>query len=167
MKNFLVFGLLLLFLSSCSKSDDVQTESDGEFIVHNNAEMKINNTENGTYIEIIEGDNLVFEYHFSEKPDPEVADSGYNEYLIFELNKNTGDFDLNNEDFSSVNAHLRRSCFCPHTDYKPISEGSISGKKIGELEWKVKFDVETLIEEDTEFPYTIQLENSGLFRPVE
>lgn len=176
MKNFLNFCLLFLLLNSCSEADDsVKTDlrktlkpgQDREFIVHPNSEMGFIENEGGTFVEIIEGDKIVFEYRFSEAGDPDIADSGYSHYVIFELDKSTENFELKPGDFDNAHAHLRKSCYCPNTDYRPISEGYIEATKTGNLQWDIDFSVETLIDEDPDHIYTIQIEDSGVFAPVD
>lgn len=174
MRNFLNFCLLILLLTSCSEADapektdlrkTLKPGQDREFTVYPDSEMKFIENEGGTFVEIIEGDKLVFKYHFSEAGDPDIADSGYNQYVIFEMDKSVEDFKLRAGNFNDANAHLRRSCYCPNTDYIPISGGFIEATKTGSLQWDIDFSVETLIEEDPEHIFTIEIEDSGVFKP--
>jgi len=165
MKKIALLLFLISFIISCDKSDDDSVNLQEEYIVHQNSKLKVELAEYGTYLDIIPGDKLVFEYHFTEESDPNISDSGYDEYLYFELEAGTEDFRLTNEDLTISNTYLRRSCFCIFTDFRPGTSGEIVGEKIGNSEWNISFEVEAAIEEDGEIVETIAIQNSGKFKP--
>jgi len=164
---------LLLFLSiilmSCDKSDDASGIKESvAYIVHENSALKISENDFGTFVEVVDGDKLVFEYTFSKASDPEIADSGLDKYLYFELDANTEDFQLTTNDFDVSNTYLRLSCFCPVTDFRRATSGEITAQKIGNLKWNISFDVAagfTINEGEEEFAESINFEDSGIFQP--
>ena len=164
-------GLILLILisfTSCNVSDDGtggKQDEYSEYIVHPNSKLEIETTQYGISIDIIPGDKLVFEYHFTKESNPNISDSGYDEYLYFEQVAGTEDFRLTSEDLRLNNTYLRRACFCMFTDFRPVTTGEISGEKTGNMEWNVSFDVEAVIEENGEPIETIAIQSSGKFRP--
>lgn len=170
MKKFSFLILCSIFLSSCSASDDDISEKNktADYLVHENASLKISESEFGTFVEIVEGDQLVFEYTFSEPGDPQIADSGYNEYLYFEMPAGTENFQLTSNDFEERNTFLRRSCFCVATDFRRVTSGEIIAEKTGDLQWDITFEVSaafTVEDVNEEYSGTIDFADSGVFQP--
>ncbi len=166
-KNIILVAVFSLFLLSCSKSDDNDPKQDSQFIVHPDSEIQISETDERRSLEIVAGDKFVFEYTFDDPGDPDLADSGFAHYLYFEIDKSTQDFSFGPEDFESIQANFRRSCFCVYTDFRKIKNGKITGVKTGDRSWKVTFDVNTEIEEEEELVTTIAMKNSGTFRLID
>lgn len=170
MKKFSLLILLSVILFSCDKSDDDSTGKNisSEYVVHENSALKISESEFGTFVEIVDGDHLVFEYTFTEESDTQIADSGYNEYLYFELPADTEDFQLTSDAFEESNTFVRRSCFCVVTDFRRVTSGEINAQKTGELEWDITFNVAAAYDENGEdgvFSGSIDIADSGLFKP--
>lgn len=165
MKKICLLLSLIIFTISCNSSDDDSGGIKEEYFVHRNSKLEIEAAEYGTYIDIVAGNKFVFEYHFTKESDPDISDSGYDEYLYFEMEEGIDDFKLTSEDLVLSNTYLRRSCFCAFTDFRPITAGEITGKKTGNNEWNISFDVEAAIEENGELVETISIQNSGIFRP--
>ena len=169
MKKISLLLLLSIILISCDKSDDATGRKESvQYIVHENSALKISENDFGTFVEVIDGDKLVFEYTYSKASDPELADSGLDKYLYFELAANTEDFQLTTNDFNVSNTYLRRSCFCPITDFRRATSGEITAQKIGKMKWNISFDVTadiTINEGEEEFAESIKFEDSGIFQP--
>jgi len=154
---------------SCDKSDDATGIKESvEFIVHENSALKISENDFGTFVEVVDGDKLVFEYTFSKASDPEVADSGLDQYLYFEMPSETEDFTITSAEFESRKTYLRRSCFCIVTDFRKVNSGVINADKTGSMKWNISFDVAanfTINEGEEEFSGTIEFQDSGIFQP--
>lgn len=167
MKKLAILILISLFLISCSSSDDdVENPENTDYIVYQNASLVINETENGTFMEVEDGDKLVFEYKYSTEGQPEIADDEFTEVVYFELDHNTGDFTLDESDFEATRTYLGRFCFCGNTGFFPVTSGIIEGEKTGDLRWNVTLDVEALIEAENDMPETsFEAKASGIFRP--
>jgi len=168
MKNTAIIFIISIFLISCSKSDDDTpgNPEDANYIVYPNSSLVINDTENGTFIEVESGNKLVFEYRYSTEGDPEIVDDEFTEVIYFELDGNTEDFSLNEENFSATKTYLGKFCFCGRTGYFPVTSGAISGEKTGDLQWRVSLDVEALIAAENEIPEIIfKATASGNFKP--
>lgn len=166
MKKTALLFLACLLLFSCSKSDDGENPENTDYIVYQNSSLVINETENGTFIEVGEGDKLVFEYKYSTEGRPEIADDEFNEVVYFELDQNTGDFTLDQGDFEASRTFLGRFCFCGNTGFFQVTSGFIEGEKTGDLRWNVTLDVEALIEAENDMPETsFEVQASGTFRP--
>lgn len=173
-KVSLILGMLLCLIS-CSKSEteteiqqkNIVDKKDGysEFIVYPNSKLEITTADGRTFGKIEQGNKLVFEYIFHIESKPGFFDSGYSEYLYFEMDAKTEDFQLKTEDMTNASAYLRKSCYCPNTDFKPVTSGVINAKKTGSMEWEIEFEVESTIIEDGETVEIIALQNSGTFKP--
>lgn len=169
MKNIAFLLVISIFLISCSKSDDNpgNNPDDANYIVYPNSSVVVNNTENGTFIEVESGNKLVFEYRYSTEGRPEIADDELTEVLYFELEPNTENFSINEENFEVTSTFLGKFCFCGRTGYFQVTSGEINGEKIGDLQWKVSLDVDAFIAAENDTPeMTFQASASGTFKPA-
>jgi len=145
MKKILIcLNVILLFLIlGCKDDDDNQIQVDTEeFNIKTNSQIKIPSQDSDFFVATIEsGNKLVFEYNFDSPSDPQIADSGFSETIIFEIQSDMEEFSLNNENLEDVNAFYRAICFCPNTQSVRIKEGTISGKKISSTSWGIQIDV--------------------------
>ena len=168
MKNLAILLMISIFLISCSTSDDDIQENPEEanYIVYPNASLEVNETENGTVIEVVDGDMFVFEYRYSTEGVPEIADDELTEVVYFEVDEDTQDFNLNEANFEASRAYLGKFCFCGRTGYFPITSGEINAEKTGDLQWRISLDVKALIEAENNIPeMTFEASASGNFRP--
>ena len=168
MKNVAILLMISFFLISCSTSDDdiQDNPEEANYIVYPNATLEVNETENETFIEVIDGDMLVFEYRYSTEGAPEIADDELTEVVYFEIDKNTEDFSLNEANFEASTAYLGKFCFCGRTGFFEITSGEINGEKTGELQWRISLDVQAFIEAEDNIPeVTFEASASGNFRP--
>jgi len=167
--NKLAFLFVIsIFLISCSSSDDtpVNDPEDVNYIIYPNSSLAVNTTENGTVIDVESGDKLVFEYRYTTDGVPEIADDEFTEVVYFEVDQNSKNFIINQENFGTTKTHLGKFCFCAKTGYFQVTSGEIKGEKIGDLQWDVSLDVKAFIEADDEFPeLTFETTASGNFEP--
>lgn len=165
MKKLVYLFLFSASLISCSKSDD-GNDDHRDYIIYPNASLNIIETENSKFIEVEEGNNLVFEYKFSTEGAPEIADDEFTEIVYFELNANTEDFSFNENDFEGINAYLGRFCFCGNTGFFKITSGTMNGEKTGNNQWRVSINVEAMIEANENVPeMNFTAMATGTFRP--
>ncbi|UZO80383.1 hypothetical protein NBT05_15675 [Aquimarina sp. ERC-38] len=144
MKNILIFlNVILLFLIFGCKGDDDQNQVDTkEYTIRTDSQIKIPSQNSDSFIATIEsGNKLVFEYTFDSPSDPQIADSGFSEEIIFEIESDMEEFSLNNESLEDINAFYRATCFCSNIQSVRITEGTISGKKLNATSWEIQIDV--------------------------
>jgi len=144
MKKILIcLNVISLFLILGCKDDDEQIQIDTEeFNIQTNSQIKIPPLDSDFFIATIEsGDKLVFEYNFDSPSDPQIADSGFSETIIFEIQSDMEEFSLSNENLKNINAFYRAICFCPNTESVRITEGTISGQKLSSTSWRIQIDV--------------------------
>jgi len=168
MKNIAILFVISIFLISCSKSDDDNPGNPEEenYIVYPNSSLVVSNTENGTFLEVEAGNKLVFEYRYSTEGRPEIADDELTEVIYFELDPNTENFSINQDDFEDTKTYLGKFCFCGRTGYFQVTSGEINGQKIGDLQWDVSLDVKAFIEAENDIPeITFEAQAMGDFKP--
>jgi len=168
MKNIAILLILSIFLISCSKDDDDNPGNLEEvnYIVYPNSSLVLNETENGTFIDVEAGNKLVFEYRYSTEGRPEIADDEFTEVVYFELEPNTENFSINEENFEVTKTFLGKFCFCGRTGYFQVTSGEINGEKIGDLQWNVSLDVEAFVEAENDIPeITFEAQAMGNFKP--
>lgn len=71
----------------------------------------------------------VFRYTYDLKvKDPNLQDAGYREEITFEMDKRHGDFSISGENLQKSKVLFGVFCFCRHSGYYEIKEGSVSKK---------------------------------------
>ncbi len=166
MKKILLlpFAVLTVFCSSkqsANDSDKLMSDcpADGdckfEILIDKKLELK-RDSNGGNYYQIL--DNMgtyVVHYQYNRKTDPTLADAGYREEVLFELNSSAPSVELSDTDLSTVKAVFGRYCFCRgQTGLYPIKEGKLSVKKTGEYtnyNFSFKISEVSQIIEDIEF----------------
>jgi len=144
--------LISICFFACGDDDDYS------FLIYEDKELKehFNFNSNGYsnyWVEVVEGDMLVFEYRFFKTYSNSEDGSGYSETVRFEIDKEASSFYFENEEIIPTKCHIMRYSGQPFC-YK-VSEGFIEGTKLNENEWQVKFDVYVIDESGTEFRVTV------------
>jgi len=139
MKN-IGFYFIILF-SLFIACDDAQRESE-EFTLRSDSQITIPAQSSDFFLVTISpGNNLVFKYNFDVESDPKIADSGFYEEIIFEIDPDIKEFNFTDEELADINCFYRQSCFCPEVESIRIVEGTISGEKKNSSSWEIKIDV--------------------------
>ena len=139
MKKLLLLILVLAY--SCTNNNPERFV----YAFSKNAGLEIIQNE-GSYMQwgnIIEGSNLVFEYEFHAEDDENIADDEYSEYIRFEIDANSNEFQFEGAALSDIKLTLTQSCFCGFFDEEKDvpATGTISGTKISENRWAISIDV--------------------------
>jgi len=147
-KTQICLYVIVLFLVFACKNDDDQKQIDTEeFNIKTNSQINISSQDSDFFVATIDsGNKLVFEYKFDSPSDPQIADSGFSETILFEIQTDIEEFSLKNEELNTINAFYRAICFCPNTESVRISEGTISGKKMNTTSWEIKIDVKIYLD---------------------
>ncbi len=134
------FKLLIcaLLLVSCSDDDDNTSET---YFYTADSQIILNDIQGTGVTQVTTGDNLVFKYRYAEEADPDIADSGYAETIIFEIDPSLESFSYSDEELSTINAYFDRFCFCAFEGSIPIVDGIIEGAKVSNRKWTVSIDV--------------------------
>ncbi len=142
MRKALIYLNIILLICSCKNDDDQKQIETEEFNIRINSQINIPPEDSDFFVATIDtGNKQVFEYNFDSPSDPQIADSGFSEIIIFEIQSDIEEFNLKNEELNNINAFYRAICFCPNTESVRISEGTISGKKINSTSWTIQIDV--------------------------
>lgn len=162
--------MILSFSISCSSDDDdaVNPKNLDSYHYYQNSKLElIQQEENNLDATIIEGEKLVFQYYFSTEGEPEIADDELEEFVLFEIDPASTDFELNSDSFSSHHAVIGQFCFCGKTGYFEISSGTIKGEKISDDTWLVHFDVTAIVPlNGAAEDFEIHINKSGKFTPA-
>lgn len=147
MKTLLLFPLTLLaFSCSTTKTESSKTTEmatynienqcpenvDCSFEILQNQSLAVNTDEfNQSYYKLEENPNkVVFKYQYKLKTDKEIMDAGYLEEVLFEMDKNYGDFSFAGKELQNTKLILNVMCFCRSgkVGAHKISEGKIVKK---------------------------------------
>ena len=131
---------MLLFVS-CSSDDDNTSET---YTYTVDSQIVLNDLQGEGLTQVTTGDNLVFKYRYAEEADPDIADSGYAETIIFEIDPTLESFSYADEELATINAYFDRFCFCAFEGSIPIVDGVIEGTKVNDRKWTVSIDVSFL-----------------------
>jgi len=99
-------------------------------------------------IEIIDGDMLVFKYHYQRIQEVRRPDGYYDEYLFFEIPAKKKRFRFSNEKLADTKLIIENSCFCLSGASKPTI-GTLTGKKIDDMTWEISLDASYQLFNDT------------------
>lgn len=113
-----------------------------------------------TYIEIAEGDKIVFKYEYKKDELPNTADSGYRELVYIETDGTNQELNLKNQELQKVNMVFGRLCFCKGSSgYFKVKKGQLKFVlKKNELTLDTHFSVAHIPQVITEIDETITLE---------
>ena len=135
-------ALFLALLMSCSSSKNAGTnnvsrsgsphincpeDGDCSFEIMKNSSLEFKYDDTGKLYPAIEpGENMVVKYHYQRKPEPDVMDSGYSEYVYIEFNPESEQLILKDKELQKVKMIFGRICYCKGAmGYFPVQEGSL------------------------------------------
>jgi len=158
MKKTSLLFIFCFLLFSCNQSDDNHGE-DPEDSAENyqtffdNSKLTLSPTElpQRLDLEVTTGNKLVFKFLNFEDPLPDAVDDEQTTIVYFEIDPEATKFKLEGEDFNEANAVIGLGASI--RILKKISEGSITGIKISENEWRIDLDV-SAIDEETDIKIT-------------
>ncbi|MEI6507247.1 MAG: hypothetical protein WCO54_02115 [Bacteroidota bacterium] len=102
-------------------------------------EIKTDNQKNFS-AQVIDGNDLVFEYGMRADENPDLTDDEYTEKILFSVPKNAKSFMYTD---TTLKAAFLRGCFCIDRGWHNVNTGFIKGKKINATTWQVEIDVMT------------------------
>lgn len=114
-------------------------EYDFRFFEHSSLEVDESDRING--VDIVPGDNLVFQYEFVRNDSPQVADDEYTEYILFEIPADLDSFIISGEDLQKSNAVFGAFCFCADRGYFWIGDGCIKGERVNHSTWNIAINI--------------------------
>ena len=115
--------------SSVVPAPHINCPEDGDcsFEIMKNSSLEFKYDDTGKlYPAIEEGENMVVKFHYERKPEPNVMDSGYSEYVYIEFNPESEQIILKDKELQSVKMIFGRICYCKGSmGYFPVHEGSL------------------------------------------
>ncbi|NJB37779.1 hypothetical protein [Croceivirga sp. JEA036] len=143
MKSTIFSIICCMLVLSCSKSDDEDQDTTKSYSYTENARLQIPDAETDFFVVTVgQGSNLMFTYELVKKADPNLADSGYSESILFELDAALNEFSYSDEDLQQLNMYYRQICFCVNTESIAITSGTIQGQRVNQDTWEIQLNVE-------------------------
>ena len=145
-RAILLFYVSLMFFVSCVEPDETEEGADGtrSYYFYEDKSLNIVDSED-QYIKwanIKQGENLVFEYYFTDDDDPLIADDEYSESIRFEVPGDVTSFSYSGEDLLDCKITFTPYCFCFFDDEETAENtGTVSGERISDDRWKITVDV--------------------------
>ena len=138
--------LPVLKASTCFENGDCTVE------ILKNAELLIRKDETGQlYVEIIPGVKNVFKYSYTRKKLEGIADSGYQEIILFEFLSGEINLLLQDKNLQEANLVFGRLCYCKgESGYFRINRGDlklVSNNKRVAVDLKFQAEVPQIIHE--------------------
>ena len=143
--SLLFTGLLSIVLTSCDSTEikpEICKGGKCDFEIQPNAEIFLVEDSLISEFDVVNGNNLVFQYQYVKNDSKRIADDEYTERIFFEINADVTEFLVSNEELVNINAIFYRACFCPAPAFRRITAGTISGIKEKDLTWKIEADLE-------------------------
>jgi len=137
-----LFLLILIFFVAKSQAQEAAVIKGGKwYTITPNKTVSLNeDAQHNFFAEVINGNDLVFEYMMRADKHPDRTDDDYVEKIIFSVPKNAKSFYYTD---TTIKAAFLLGCFCPDRGWHALGDGFIKGKKINSSTWKVEFDVMT------------------------
>jgi len=138
--KFTIFSLVILALFSCvpkkmatktdlpvQKASTCYENGDCTVEIFKNTELLIKKDDTGQlYVEIIPGIKNVFKYSYTRKKLEGIADSGYQEIVLFEFLSGEINLHLQDKNLQEANLVFGRLCYCKgESGYFRISTGDL------------------------------------------
>lgn len=92
------------------------------------------------FVEVQEGNDLVFTYSYTKNDRPNIADDEYSETIRFQVPAGADSFRYEDAELNEMPMYLQAICFCPQEISRPL-RGSVSGKKRDDKMWEIEMDV--------------------------
>ncbi len=93
--------------------------------------------------ELKPGKAIYFEYRRQHAEYADMTDDEKVEVIAFQIPETTKtSFMLKDKQLVNANAYYLLGCFCADRGFKPITKGTISGKKINANTWQITFDIQ-------------------------
>lgn len=89
-------------------------------------------------VEIVEGNNTVFEMHNSTEGELILADDEIAKILIFELDSEVSSFSATDSELENLNVHYRIGCYCLESDFKKVNTGCLQGELLQNGLWRIQ-----------------------------
>ena len=167
-----IFLLCFAFTMSCSEenipvtdfsclegisnfeTNDCERGFDCTFDLEENATLKVEEMDNFTSVEIVDGTDLVFTYEKDKETDPNVADAGITETVRFVIPADSDEFSYADAELMNQNVVYTRTCFCGDAGTMRVTNGCVEGKKIKDGKWQIAIALEAMGEVGT---YPVQV----------
>lgn len=146
MRNSIILSLtsIALSLAGCKQTGVNPTncrEGKCTYTILANQQITIDTSDSlWQNVDIMTGDQLVFEYEYVQRDNDRIADDEYTERIYFEIDPEIDSFSFRDAELAEVNLVMQPICFCIPTLGTPIS-GTLTGEKLSETAWKVEMDV--------------------------
>ena len=133
--------ILIIFSATAYAQDKNIIKGVKKYNVYTNKDVAFKEDPlHNVYAEIVDGNNLAFEYMMRADKHLNMTDDEYMERILFSVPKNAKSFFYTD---TTLKAALLIGCFCPNRGWFTFSDGFIKGKKINATTWKVEMDVMT------------------------
>lgn len=127
---------LSLFISCATDNPEII-----EYKFYKSSTIAIDTNDDYGFATTEAGQNLVFEYFFTAREEPNVADDEYSERIVFEIDASVESFSLSGDDLILANTFFDKYCFCELTGSIPISSGTITGEQLDADTWSIDIEV--------------------------
>lgn len=154
MRNVIILSLTLIGLSlaGCKQTGVNPTncrKGKCTYTILSNQQITIDTSESlWQDVEIIAGDQLVFEYEYIKNDEANIADDEYTERIYFEIDPESDSFSFKDDELAATNLIKQPICYCIPILWTPVS-GTLTGEKTTETTWEVEMDVVFEREEET------------------
>ena len=124
------------------KADRCPSEGACEFKIYANSDLIVHTEEQWVWMEQIKGEHLVFQYQYTKRDHPQIADDEYSETIWFKVKPNGNTFFLKTNELEDAAVLFNRACFCIDGGLHKIKTGCIFGIKNSDNSWEVFLNLE-------------------------
>ncbi len=152
--------LLILLVTSCTDKPAILPDcftAKGEFIpeecptkgncsfeYYPDSKIIVTDDSLSSWMEVVDGDFLVFMFKYKKNDNPMIMDDEYEEYIWFEVQPEGDSFLITGDQLRNAGAMFGRMCFCADGGYHRITEGCIYGYRKSDKTWNISLRLTTV-----------------------
>ncbi len=113
-----------------------------------------------TFVNIIEGDKLVFLYRYTAESGSNASNDDYDEDVFFEIDPTLNSFSFTDEQLAEAKIAIKPWCLCGSIVIEP-DQGSLSGERLNDNTWEISFEATYQLNNETkEISFKAKFEES-------
>lgn len=144
MKKIIPLIMVTALLASCEADLPAQLDcasGNCDFVFEVEKRLFRTQSRGDEFIEIREGNDMVFYASFVEEDDPFIADDEYSERILIQVPATDTDFLYEGDAIADLNIYVLPSCFCP-PEIGEAWGGKIAGTKLADNTWKLEIELD-------------------------
>ncbi|MEM6347499.1 MAG: hypothetical protein AAF927_26670 [Bacteroidota bacterium] len=118
------------------------------FFTSQQIEIVEDTVDNLAFVNIIEGNNLVFLYRYIADSGSNANENDYDEDIFFEIDPTLNSFSFTDEQLAETKISIKPWCLCGSIVIEP-DQGSLRGERLNDNTWEISFEATYQLNNET------------------